>query len=160
MAAVLALGVATSACGDQEPGDGAPAGSTAEPTDGSRVTGEDPSADSDTDAGSTEVQSIRMTRTGGVAGLRKTWRVVPGGEHAAPALAAAEQRADLEAEASAGPRGPSCCDFFSYDVVVTYADGGTVHLVVTDPGPDTPVLTRLVTAVIDSEPLQPDQPQR
>ena len=119
--------------------------------------GGNPDQNSSSDpAGSSRVESVAMTRTGGVAGVRESWRIGPSDRgHAAVFEAASqEQLADVE-----GAKGkPPCCDFFQYSLVIRYADGSTASYRTYDGGTSDPALDQLVSAVLKTAPVPSASP--
>jgi hypothetical protein len=98
-----------------------------------------------------------MTRSGGIAGVRDSWRLAPGDEFSEQAFEVAARRSQLEAEVAELDQEPICCDFFVYDVTVRYADGDTLRATL-DEDPEATAWWELVHAVEDSSRAEPDQP--
>ncbi len=102
------------------------------------------------------VDSVAMTQSGGFAGLRRTWHVGPSDPGHAAVFAAASPEALADAEASTGK--VPCCDLFQYRLTVSYSDGGTESFRFYDGAPTDPAITRLVHAVLQTQPQASDSP--
>jgi hypothetical protein len=101
------------------------------------------------------VQSVTLTRTGGIAGVNESWRVGPTDVGHRPVFEAASKEALNDADTGAG-KTPPCCDLFQYTVVVAYTDGDTATYRMYDGGTTDPALDRLVDAVLETKPLPTD----
>ncbi|HYJ67119.1 MAG TPA: hypothetical protein VEX15_05590 [Nocardioidaceae bacterium] len=138
LAAVTALAVA--GCGTDD------AESTGGDTD--QTPSSDPAGSSEP---APEVESVAVTRTGGIAGVHETWKIDPSDRgHAAVFEAASE---DALADVGSAGGKPPCCDFFEYSLVIRYADGTTASYRMYDGGTSDPALDHLVTAVLKSAPV-------
>jgi hypothetical protein len=102
-----------------------------------------------------DVQSVTLTRTGGIAGVDESWRVGPTDAGHRPVFDAARTEALDDADTGVG-KTPPCCDFFQYTVVVAYTDGDTATYRMYDGGTTDPALDRLVDAVLETKPLRTD----
>lgn len=124
-------------------------------TDDAQSTGgdtdQDSSSDSTTSSGpASDVESVAMIQTGGIAGVHESWRIDGSDQGHAEVFEAASQTALGEAEGAKGK--PPCCDLFQYSLVIRYTDGSTASYTVYDGGTSDPALDRLVSAVLDSVP--------
>jgi hypothetical protein len=100
-----------------------------------------------------EVESVAMTRTGGIAGVHETWKIGPSDRgHAAVFDAASQPRLD-DVEGAKGT--PPCCDLFQYELVIRYSDGTTASYRMYDGGTSDPALDHLVSAVLKAAPAPP-----
>ncbi len=99
-----------------------------------------------------------MTQLGGISGARRRWRVSHSTLNAARVFAAAEDEAlSNVVEAAAKESSPACCDFLVYDITIRYADGESLRLRSSDSQQSIdPAVTRLVNAVLATQPLKPD----
>lgn len=98
-------------------------------------------------------QAVTVTQSGGIAGVLETYRVTaddPLAERVLPLTDDPSLFADLSATATA-----PCCDFFSYTVVVDYAEGPDYRFVTWDGADVPPEVDQLVSAVTDVA-RQPD----
>jgi hypothetical protein len=103
-----------------------------------------------TPAPETSVDSVTVTRSGGIAGVHQTWQVGPSDPGHRAVFDAAEPQALEGAEGSAGK--PPCCDLFQYDVTVRYSDGTVEFFRVHDGASADPALTHLVSTVVATQP--------
>ena len=101
------------------------------------------------------VQSVTLTRSGGIAGVHETWQVGPADAGHRAVFEAASKEALEDADTGAG-KTPPCCDFFQYTVVVSYSDGDTATYRMYDGGTADPALDRLVDVVLETEPRPTD----
>lgn len=100
------------------------------------------------------VESVTMSRTGGIAGVHDAWKVGPSDTGHGAVFEAASPEALDEVDAVTGK--PPCCDFFQYDLIVRYDDGSNATFRMWDGGAADPALDRLVDAVLDTKPAHPD----
>jgi hypothetical protein len=123
-------------------------------TDDAQSTGGQADQNSSSDSISSEpaadVESVAMTQTGGIAGVRESWRIDGSDRGHTAVFEAASQTAIGDAEGAKGK--PPCCDLFQYNLVIRYTDGTTASYRVYDGGTSDPVLDHLVSAVLDSAP--------
>ncbi len=126
------LALATGGCGSQTTGDDSPQ-----------------AGPSSTTTPSTGVTSVTVQQSGGIAGSERTWRVREGTRGAHDVFAAAEngRLRDVVVKPS-----EVCCDFFSYDITITYSDGDTVRLRAVDGTRNDPAVASLLEAVLRTAP--------
>jgi hypothetical protein len=108
------------------------------------------SAGGDDSTPSSEVESVAMTRTGGIAGVRETWKIGPSDRGHAAVFEAASQLALGGVEGAKST--PPCCDLFQYSLVIRYTDGTTASYRAYDGGTSDPALDHLVSAVLSTAP--------
>src|SRR5690606_25249121 len=100
-------------------------------------TGAEPDGDGQGGPAASEpaVESVTLTRAGGVAGVQEAWKIGPTDPGLRRVFEAASREALDEVEAGDGHAGkPPCCDFFQYDLVVRYEDGTNATYRVWDGG--------------------------
>jgi len=106
------------------------------------------------DTGDTEaepaVESVTMTRTGGIAGVHETWKVGPSDAGHGVVFEAASPEALADVDSGTGVGKPPCCDFFQYNLIVRYDDGSNETFRMWDGGSADPALDRLVEAVLNT----------
>jgi hypothetical protein len=82
--------------------------------------------------GQVEATVVTVHRTGGIAGVDDSWTVRANspGDLSPPAAAAVLRIASSPAFQAVEPTKPTqvCCDFFTYDVTVSYSDGSHIRL--------------------------------
>ncbi len=118
-------------------------------TDDAQSTGGEADQNSSSEPAS-DVESVAMTQTGGIAGVHEIWRIDGSDRGHAAVFEAASQTALADAEGAKGT--PPCCDLFQYNLVIRYTDGTTASYRVYDGGTSDPALDHLVSAVLDSAP--------
>jgi hypothetical protein len=135
----------------------------ADPASDDTGSGETGGGQDDADAGDNEtdtgpaVESVTMTRTGGIAGVHETWKIGPSDAGHGRVFEAASPEALDDVGSGSGPPGkPPCCDFFQYNLIVRYDDGTNETFRMWDGGRPDPALDRLVDAVLKTEPAHPD----
>jgi hypothetical protein len=139
---IAAAALTLAGCGseDAEPASGGEPDSTSGDTDPTTPSDQEPT-----------VQSVSLTRTGGIAGVDESWRVGPDDAGHRAVFRAASKEA-LDDAATGVVKKPPCCDFFQYTVVVSYTDGDSATYRAYDGGTSDPALDRLVAAVLQTEP--------
>lgn len=102
------------------------------------------------------VERVAMTQSGGIAGISRTWDVGPSDPGHVAVFAAASPKALAGAEGSTG-KAP-CCDLFQYRLTVSYSDGTSESFRFYDGAPADPAVSRLVRAVLKTQPQASDSP--
>ena len=105
---------------------------------------------------SSSVDSVAMTQSGGIAGIRRSWDVGPSDPGHSAVFAAASPKALADAKGSTGK--PPCCDLFEYRLTVSYSDGSVAAFRFYDGAPADPAVSRLVRTVLKTQPQASDSP--